>query len=107
MLDDATSALDTLTAGEVERALAHEVRPGTRLVVAHRLSAAARADLVVWLDAGRVRATGTHAALWHDPDYRAVFAAAGTPAAAPGRPSAPPAPPADPAGEPAGVEAVR
>ncbi|GGZ90431.1 ABC transporter ATP-binding protein [Streptomyces subrutilus] len=107
VLDDATSALDTLTAGEVERALAHEVRPGTRLVVAHRLSAAARADLVVWLDAGRVRATGTHAALWHDPDYRAVFAAAGTPAAAPGRASAPPAPPADPAGEPAGVEAVR
>ncbi|MFJ4776631.1 ABC transporter ATP-binding protein [Streptomyces sp. NPDC088762] len=75
VLDDATSGLDTVTAAEVERALAREVRPGTRLVVAHRVSAAARADLVVWLDAGRVRATGTHAQLWADPAYRAVFAA--------------------------------
>ncbi|MFD7394384.1 ABC transporter ATP-binding protein [Streptomyces virginiae] len=73
VLDDATSSLDTLTTREVERALAREVRPGTRLVVAHRVSSAARADLVVWLDAGRVRATGTHAELWRDPAYRAVF----------------------------------
>ncbi|CAM5668036.1 ABC transporter ATP-binding protein [Streptomyces avidinii] len=75
VLDDATSSLDTVTAREVERALAHEVRPGTRIVVAHRLSSAVRADLVVWLDEGRVRATGTHEVLWqHDPAYRAVFA---------------------------------
>ncbi|MGW0898784.1 ATP-binding cassette domain-containing protein, partial [Streptomyces goshikiensis] len=75
ILDDATSSLDTLTAREVERALAHDVRPGTRLVVAHRISSASRADLVVWLDAGRVRATGPHAQLWRDPAYRAVFGA--------------------------------
>ncbi|MFJ8584147.1 ATP-binding cassette domain-containing protein [Streptomyces sp. NPDC093595] len=76
ILDDATSSLDTLTEREVERALAREVRPGTRLVIAHRLSSAARADLVIWLDEGRVRATGPHARLWRDPAYRAVFAAA-------------------------------
>ncbi|MFF9864517.1 ABC transporter ATP-binding protein [Streptomyces sp. NPDC013953] len=76
ILDDATSSLDTLTEREVERALAREVRPGTRLVIAHRLSSAARADLVIWLDEGRVRATGPHAELWRDPAYRAVFAAA-------------------------------
>ncbi|MFD7027551.1 ATP-binding cassette domain-containing protein [Streptomyces sp. NPDC059917] len=75
VLDDATSSLDTLTAREVERSLAERVRPGTRLVVAHRISAAARADRVVWLEDGRVRATGPHATLWQDPDYRAVFAA--------------------------------
>ncbi|MFJ9339226.1 ATP-binding cassette domain-containing protein [Streptomyces sp. NPDC101733] len=84
VLDDATSSLDTLTAREVERALAREVRPGTRLVVAHRVSSAARADLVVWLDAGRVRATGTHAELWRDPAYRAVFGDGSAPAAEPG-----------------------
>ncbi|MGW7441257.1 ABC transporter ATP-binding protein [Streptomyces sp. NPDC054849] len=77
ILDDATSSLDTVTAREVERALAHEVRPGTRIVVAHRLSSAARADLVVWLEEGRMRAVGTHAELWRsDPAYRSVFAAA-------------------------------
>ncbi|MFD3698403.1 ATP-binding cassette domain-containing protein [Streptomyces sp. NPDC058646] len=76
LLDDATSSLDTVTAREVERALAREVR-ATRLVVAHRISSAARADLVVWLDAGRIRAAGTHTELWRDPGYRAVFAAGG------------------------------
>ncbi|MFJ7265354.1 ABC transporter ATP-binding protein [Streptomyces sp. NPDC099050] len=75
VLDDATSSLDTVTAREVERALAHEVRPGTRIVVAHRLSSAVRADLVVWLEDGRVRGTGSHDELWrHEQAYRAVFA---------------------------------
>ncbi|THA50348.1 ABC transporter ATP-binding protein [Streptomyces sp. A1136] len=74
VLDDATSSLDTLTAREVERALARCVGGGTRIVVAHRVSAAARADLVVWLEDGRIRAAGVHADLWRDPAYRAVFA---------------------------------
>ncbi|WP_404961720.1 ABC transporter ATP-binding protein [Streptomyces sp. 147326] len=79
VLDDATSSLDTVTAREVERALAHRIRPGTRIVVAHRLSSAVRADLVVWLEDGRTRAVGTHGELWrHEPAYRAVFAADGT-----------------------------
>ncbi|MGR4878196.1 ATP-binding cassette domain-containing protein [Streptomyces sp. LARHCF249] len=78
VLDDATSSLDTVTAREVERALAQEIRPGTRIVVAHRLSSAVRADLVVWLEDGRVRAAGTHGELWQqEPDYRSVFAADG------------------------------
>ncbi|MFE9480053.1 ATP-binding cassette domain-containing protein [Streptomyces spororaveus] len=94
VLDDATSSLDTRTAREVERALALDVRPGTRLVVAHRVSSAAGADLVVWLDAGRVRATGAHTELWRDPDYRAVFGE-----------GAEPGPVA--AAEPPGREAVR
>ncbi|MFI5980263.1 ATP-binding cassette domain-containing protein [Streptomyces sp. NPDC051555] len=88
VLDDATSSLDTLTAREVERSLAERVRPGTRLVVAHRISAAARADRVVWLEDGRVRATGPHATLWQDPDYRAVFAAPPDAAQPTGEPSA-------------------
>ncbi|MER6446803.1 ABC transporter ATP-binding protein [Streptomyces venezuelae] len=97
VMDDATSSLDTRTAREVERALADGVRPGTRLVVAHRVSSAARADLVVWLDAGRVRATGTHAELWRDPGYRAVFGV-GAP-----DPRAEP----EPASRPPGRKAVR
>ncbi|MFG2760007.1 ABC transporter transmembrane domain-containing protein [Streptomyces wuyuanensis] len=75
VLDDATSSLDSVTERQVARALLHQVRPGTRLVVAHRASSAARADLVAWLDDGRVRAVGPHAALWALPEYRAVFAA--------------------------------
>lgn len=74
ILDDATSSLDSVTELHVGRALAHEVTPGTRLLIAHRASSAARADQVAWMEAGRIRAVGTHQQLWQDPDYRAVFA---------------------------------
>ncbi|MGF0165648.1 ATP-binding cassette domain-containing protein [Streptomyces koyangensis] len=73
ILDDATSSLDTVTAHLVDRTLTEA--PGTRLTITHRLSVAARADQVVWLDGGRVRGIGPHAALWRDPAYRAVFGA--------------------------------
>ncbi|MFD7689571.1 ABC transporter ATP-binding protein [Streptomyces sp. NPDC059781] len=76
IMDDATSSLDTATEHEVDRALRHSVRPGTRLVVAHRPSVAARADLVIWLEDGGVRAVAPHRELWHTADYRSVFGAA-------------------------------
>jgi ATP-binding cassette, subfamily B, bacterial len=72
VLDDATGSLDAVSEQLIEDALAGRGR--TRLVVTHRVSVAVRADLVVWLEAGRTRGVGTHAALWTEPDYRAVFA---------------------------------
>ncbi|WP_158581634.1 ABC transporter ATP-binding protein [Actinomadura spongiicola] len=73
VLDDATSSLDTATEAKVTRALRRILAGRTSLVVARRPATAARADLVAWLDGGRVRALAPHAELWHDPDYRAVF----------------------------------
>ncbi|MEV4950021.1 ABC transporter ATP-binding protein [Streptomyces sp. NPDC053755] len=74
ILDDATSSLDTATERQVEQALTTALRPCTKLVVAHRVSTAARADRVVWMEAGRVRRCAPHRRLWEeDPDYRAVF----------------------------------
>lgn len=75
VLDDATSNLDTATEAEVTDAITGPLAGHTRLVVAHRPATAAGADLVAWLDGGRVRAVAPHARLWRDPDYRAVFAA--------------------------------
>ncbi|MFF9066138.1 ABC transporter ATP-binding protein [Streptomyces sp. NPDC014891] len=80
ILDDATSSLDTATERQVETALATPSRSCTRLIVAHRVSTAARADLVVWMEAGRVRGSGPHSLLWQEPEYRAVFAAEARPA---------------------------
>jgi ATP-binding cassette subfamily B protein len=77
VLDDATSSLDTATEMRLGEALADLLGGRTRLVVAHRTATAARADLVAWLDGGRVRALAPHADLWGDPEYRAVFAASG------------------------------
>ena len=73
ILDDATSSLDTVTEAVVTATIATVFAGRTRIVVAHRAATAARADLVLWLDAGRVRAVGSHASLCRDPDYRAMF----------------------------------
>ncbi|MGW2005457.1 ATP-binding cassette domain-containing protein [Streptomyces tubercidicus] len=74
VLDDATSSLDSVTELHVRRALVHDVRTGSRLLIAHRVSSAARADLVAWLENGRLRAVAPHDRLWAEADYRAVFA---------------------------------
>jgi ATP-binding cassette, subfamily B, bacterial len=73
VLDDATSSLDTATEAEIAAALTTHDNGRTRLIVTHRQSTAARADLVAWLDDGRIRACGPHHELWSDPHYRAIF----------------------------------
>jgi len=73
VLDDATSSLDTVTEMQISRTLTGDGGGRTRLIVTHRAATAARADLVVWLDGGRVRAVGPHARLWSEPGYREVF----------------------------------
>ncbi|MET9516491.1 ABC transporter ATP-binding protein [Streptomyces sp. NPDC002994] len=74
ILDDATSSLDTVTELRIGEALTRDAGAGTRLLIAHRASTAARADQVAWLHEGRIRAVGSHARLWQLDDYRAVFA---------------------------------
>jgi ATP-binding cassette subfamily B protein len=79
VLDDATSSLDTVTEMLVARAITSELSGLTRLIVAHRATTAARADLVAWLDGGRIRALAPHGELWADREYRAIFGPAGGP----------------------------
>jgi ATP-binding cassette subfamily B protein len=73
ILDDATASLDTVTEAAVETAIEGALPGRTRVVVTHRANTAARADLVLWLEEGQVRAVASHAALWREPGYRAVF----------------------------------
>ncbi|MEU4555302.1 ABC transporter ATP-binding protein [Micromonospora violae] len=73
ILDDATSSLDTATEHRITEAVLGRAGERTRLVVTHRSAAAAAADLVAWLDGGRLRGLAPHRRLWADPDYRAVF----------------------------------
>lgn len=60
LLDEATAALDLATEAQVNRATDRIAGRRTTLVVAHRLTTAARADRVVVMDAGRVAEDGTH-----------------------------------------------
>ncbi|EST36899.1 hypothetical protein N566_15905, partial [Streptomycetaceae bacterium MP113-05] len=60
LLDEATCHLDPVAEARAERAFAE--RPGTLIVVAHRISSALRADRVLLLDGERAL-SGTHADL--------------------------------------------
>ena len=63
VLDEATSAIDTVTEARLQRALEILLRGRTAFVVAHRLSTIRKADLVLVLDQGRIVERGTHESL--------------------------------------------
>lgn len=63
VLDDATSAVDTVTEASINSALVEATRGRTTLLVTHRRSTLALADRVVVLDQGRVVDEGTVAEL--------------------------------------------
>ncbi|MFJ6609433.1 ABC transporter ATP-binding protein [Streptomyces sp. NPDC091289] len=63
LLDEATASLDLATERRVAAATDALCRRRTTVVVAHRLTTAARADRVIVLDAGAVVESGTHTEL--------------------------------------------
>jgi ATP-binding cassette subfamily B protein len=63
ILDEATSAIDSLTEARLQEALGRLLKGRTSLVVAHRLSTIRAADLILVLDRGEVVERGAHAEL--------------------------------------------
>jgi ATP-binding cassette subfamily B protein len=63
ILDEATSAVDTRTEHEIQRALSQVMHGRTSLIIAQRLSTVKHADRIVVLKEGVVAEEGTHAEL--------------------------------------------
>jgi ATP-binding cassette subfamily B protein len=63
LLDEATSALDTVSERVVQAALDRAAQGRTTLVVAHRLSTVADADVIHVVEDGRIVESGTHGEL--------------------------------------------
>lgn len=60
ILDDATSALDMETEHILLKNLNNKNRNCTTFIIAHRISAVKNADIIIYLEDGRIKEMGTH-----------------------------------------------
>jgi ABC-type multidrug transport system fused ATPase/permease subunit len=74
ILDEATSAVDTVTESLIQRALDRLLAGRTAVIIAHRLSTVRRADRIFVIEGGAVVDQGTHAELMgREGTYRALY----------------------------------
>ncbi len=75
ILDDATSAVDSATEDEIQRAIKRILEGRTTLLITHRLSQIRRADRVILIRQGEIVAQGAHAELMTTSRlYQRIFA---------------------------------
>lgn len=60
ILDEATSAIDTSTELQIQKALDHLMQKRTTFIIAHRLSTIKNADLILVMHNGQIIEKGTH-----------------------------------------------
>jgi ATP-binding cassette subfamily B protein len=74
ILDDSTSAVDSATEDQIQRAIRHASENRTTFLITHRLSQIRWADKVIVLRKGRLEAVGDHTSLMEtSPAYRRIF----------------------------------
>ena len=75
ILDDSTSAIDSATEDEIQKAIRQIQHGRTTLLITHRLSQIRWADTIIVLDAGKIEACGSHGELLRTSAlYRRIFA---------------------------------
>jgi ATP-binding cassette subfamily B protein len=60
ILDDATSSVDTETEHEIHRRVHRAQQNRTTLIISHRVSSVSGADLIIYLEDGKIAERGTH-----------------------------------------------
>lgn len=74
ILDDSTSAIDSQTEEEIQRAIKTASTGRTTFIITHRLSQIRWSDLIIVLRKGNISAIGTHDELMQtSPAYQAIF----------------------------------
>lgn len=74
LFDEATSALDNETQLQIQRAIDNLKKNYTILIIAHRLSTIKNADRILFVDDGRVTASGAHDDLLNScTEYRELY----------------------------------
>lgn len=74
ILDDSTSAIDSKTEDEIQKAIEVASQGRTTFIITHRLSQIRWADLIIVIKHGQVSDVGTHAELMRSSQaYRAIF----------------------------------
>jgi ATP-binding cassette subfamily B protein len=60
ILDDSTSAVDTVTERQIREALRNTLPATTKIIIAQRISSVMDADMIIVMDDGKITGIGTH-----------------------------------------------